>query len=330
LTGVGTSISMIDQNRQIGTVHQFSVDVQRELPGHVALEVAYIGSISHHLQTGGSINIDQIPVGQTVRPFPQFTAVNLLNDSSSASYNAMVVKAQKRYSHGLTLLTAYTWSRNMDGTFSGPGNFLNSSTGSAQDIYNLGAEYSRAVNDTPQRLTSSASYDLPFGKGKAFLSSNPFLDFLVGNWQLNVVNVFQTGFPLAVWQSVNNNSGIGAGVQRPNATGISPDMPGSLESRLGGYLNPLAFSVNPALTFGNLSRTIPNRGPGQANWDMSLFKTFKVGEKFKAQFRAETLNTFNTPLFRGPNTQVGGSSFGKITQQANYPRYIQLGVRFYF
>src|SRR5205823_865162 len=128
----------------------------------------------------------------------------------------------------------------------------------------------------------------------------------------------------------NNNSIIGAGVQRPNATGVSPETSGDLESRMFGYINPAAFSTAPAFTFGNLSRTIPMRGPGQANWDLSMFKTFKVGERISAQFRAEAMNAFNTPLFRNPSTAFGSGSFGVITSQANFPRLIQLGGRVSF
>jgi hypothetical protein len=72
------------------------------------------------------------------------------------------------------------------------------------------------------------------------------------------------------------------------------------------------------------------RGPGQANWDISVFKTFSIAEKYKAQFRAEALNALNTPLFRAPNTAFGNSAFGQVTSQANFPRLIQLGLRFYF
>jgi hypothetical protein len=141
--------------------------------------------------------------------------------------------------------------------------------------------------------------------------------------------VYQTGFPLFIYQQ-NLNSNIGTGEQRPNATGISPSMPGSDTARLYNYINPAAFTQAPAFTFGNVSRSIGYRGPGMANWDTSLFKDFKVKEKFNGQFRMETLNTFNSPLFANPNTQFGNASFGKITYQANLPRQLQLGVRFFF
>jgi trimeric autotransporter adhesin len=98
---------------------------------------------------------------------------------------------------------------------------------------------------------------------------------------------------------------------------------------LSNYINPAAFSIAPQFTFGNVSRTIPLRGPGMANIDFSLFKTFSLLERFKAQFRAEVFNLTNTPQFYGPNTTFGTSTFGQITTQANFPRVFQLGVRFY-
>jgi hypothetical protein len=72
------------------------------------------------------------------------------------------------------------------------------------------------------------------------------------------------------------------------------------------------------------------REPGQANWDLSLFKSVTIAERFKAQFRAEALNAFNTPLFAGPNVTFGSGSFGRITSQANFSRMMQLGLRLFF
>jgi hypothetical protein len=72
------------------------------------------------------------------------------------------------------------------------------------------------------------------------------------------------------------------------------------------------------------------RGPGTHNWDISVFKTFTILEKYRAQFRAEAINAFNTPLFNSPSTTFGSGSFGQISQQANFPRMYQLGLRFFF
>lgn len=149
----------------------------------------------------------------------------------------------------------------------------------------------------------------------------------MGGWNLNLQTTMQSGFALAISQS-NLNSNIGTSVQRPNATGISPATSGALEDRLQHYLNAAAFTQAPAYTYGNVSRTIPIRGPGQSNCDFSVFKSYDIHEGLKAQFRFEVFNLTNTPLFNSLNTTFGSSSFGQITNQANYPRIVQLGVRF--
>ncbi len=137
------------------------------------------------------------------------------------------------------------------------------------------------------------------------MNNSKILDYVVGGWSFNGTTIIQSGFPLMVWQN-NTNSGIGALEQRPNATGLAATGSGSPESRLNNYINASAFSLAPQYTFGNLSRVIPNYGPGLANWDLSLFKTFTVKERFHGQFRAEALNAFNTPNFNHPYMQFAG------------------------
>ena len=127
----------------------------------------------------------------------------------------------------------------------------------------------------------------------------------------------------------NNNSVIGASTQRPNASGASASVDASFEKRIDGWINPAAFSQASQFSFGNIGRVISLRGPGQISFDVSLFKTFSLMEKLKVQFRAEALNVSNTPTFHGPNTTFTNPQFGIITSQANYPRLIQIGVRFY-
>jgi hypothetical protein len=172
------------------------------------------------------------------------------------------------------------------------------------------------------------TYELPFGKGKHFLSSNKLLDLTVGGWSANFVSVLQSGYPLAITQA-NNNSVFGASTQRPNATGTSASVDAPFAKRLDAWINPAAFTVAPQFTYGNVSRVISLRGPGQVNFDVSIFKTFSLFEGLKAQFRAESLNVTNTPTFYGPNTNVSSNALGTITSQANYPRLIQIGVRFF-
>jgi hypothetical protein len=343
-------------------VHQYSIDIQRQLPGGVAVEVGFVGSHSSHLtQATANININAlnpsllptvstssvanpffgkggagVVAGSTVSavqlalPFPTFSTINYqYSDKSHARYESLVAKAQKRMSMGLTFLSTFTWSRNHDASSGGAGNFLNGGNGGPQNPYDIGAEYGLANVDTPLRWSTGFTYELPFGRDKKMLNGKT-LDYLVGGWSLNAISVYQSGFPLQITQSTNNNSTFGYASQRPSATGVTPVTTGSLEDRLGRYIDPAVFSTSAQRTFGNLSRTLDMRGPGQANWDLSVFKSIRITETFKGQFRAEALNAFNTPMFAGPNTSFGSGSFGKITSQVNFSRMVQLGLRLFF
>jgi hypothetical protein len=365
LTGIGQSFSIVDPTAKSPYVQQYSFDVQRELPGGIVTEVGLVGSKSSHLTTTtASINLNalnpsllsedsaltqsvanpfyghgglgvigtaNVQESQLLLPYPAYSAISeLFDDNNKAKYYSLVAKAQKRLSKGLGLLTTLTWSRNWDESGGGPGNTLNSGSKSPQNPYNMAAEYAFSNIDTPLRWSTAISYDLPFGKGKALANSSGPMNYIVGGWVLNAVTIYQTGFPLQISQATNYNSAFGYGSQRPNATGTSPVTNGSLEQRLNNYINPAAFSTAPEFTFGNVGRTLDMRGPGQANWDMSVFKNMTIKEVLKAQFRCEALNAFNTPLFYGPGVAFGSSSFGKITSQANFSRQLQLALRFSF
>jgi hypothetical protein len=362
LAGVGQSVSAIDQNHRSPRIHQFSFDVQRELPHGLALSLGYVGSRGRRLvMSGGSLSLNQleprfeslgnaliqtvpnpfyapgasgfigsrtITRSQLLRPYPQFTNVSLgFNDLNHSRYDSLVVKVQKRLRGGLSLLSTWTWSKNWDASLSAGSDLAGD--GGIQDNYNYEAEYSLSAIHTPHRWATAISYELPFGAGRAKAPANRALELLAGGWSINLVSIYQSGFPLAIGQQGNNNRLLGAG-QRPTATGISPQTPGTLHERLDNYLNPAAFTQTPQFVFSALTRTIGLRGPGQANWDVSLFKTFQVAEQLKAQFRAEALNAMNTPHFQAPGASFGSPSFGKIRAQEGFPRLMQLGVRVFF
>jgi hypothetical protein len=281
--------------------------------------------------TTGTLSQSTVPAYYLLLPYSAYGAINeIYGPQNRASYNSMVIKAQKRLSRGLTFLSALTWSKNQDESNNPAGNYLNGGAqGAPQNPYDVAAEYSLSNFDTPIRWTTSLSYDLPFGKGKPFANSSNLLDVVVGGWTVNSVMIYQTGFPLQIYQN-DSNSQYGYGAMRPNGTGTSPATSGSVEGRLGDYIDASAFSIAPEGTFGDLSRTITERGPGQKNWDLSVFKTYTVRERFKAQFRAEALNAFNSPLFLAPNSNLSSSTFGQISGQANFARQLQLALRFSF
>ncbi|MBY0373458.1 MAG: carboxypeptidase regulatory-like domain-containing protein, partial [Bryobacteraceae bacterium] len=368
-TGLGRAMSILDPAGRSPYVQQYSVDVQRELPFGIALAVAYVGSRSTSLtQTTGALNINQVEqrhfglglaalsaavdnpyfgrggtdgIGgarfsraQALRPFPAFGNINyIFSDYGRARYDSLAIRAQKRLSQGLTFLYSLTWSKNLDNISGGAGNNLNGGNVAPQNPYDTAAEWGLSYLDSPVRHSLAYTYELPFGKGKKFFgSANRVMDLLVGGWSTNAVFVHNGGFPLMIRQNDNNNGVIFAASQRPNATGQAPFAGGELKDWVDGtgYLNRGAFSAAPALTFGNVSRSISTRGLAQVNWDMSLFKNFAITERFKAQFRAEALNAMNTPIFRAPNTAFGNAAFGRITAQANFARMYQLGLRLFF
>jgi len=360
-TGIGQGLSIPDGNARSGFVQQYSFDIQRQLPGSFVLSLGYVGSKSSQLaqdgrninqlapeylslgpalnqsvpnpmyNKGGVLNVAGATISrsQLLRPHPQFTSVTLGNsDTNRALYHSVYVKAQRRFSQGMTILATYTRSQNMDMAYGTTGNTFSSAPAGPQDAYAPDREYGLSSVHSPNRLSLAATYELPFGKGKPYLSTNKFADYAVGGWSVNVVSVIQSGYPLAITQP-NDNSVIGASHMRPNGTGASAQVDKSFAQRLDGWINPAAFSQAPQFTFGNVSRTNSLRGPGQVNWDVSLFKTFSITERIKAQFRAEALNFTNTPMFNGPNTTFTSPQFGLISSQANFSRLIQLGARFY-
>ena len=367
----GQTFSIYDANAHSTRVHQFSFDIQRELGDGFVLSTGYSGSVTHNLIQGtAAVNINQLPdadlalgsaalnkkvpnpfygtsggilnlaaatvsQSQLLLPYPQFGAINMMgSDQNHARYNSVYLKLQKRLTHGLNALSTLTWSRNTDCS-NAASNTFSGQQSTAQDNYNLAAECSLATINAPMRWTSAINYQLPFGTGQKFLSHSRLLDLVVGGWAINTQITMQSGFPLAIYQS-NQNSAIGTSTQRPNATGVSPETSGSIEQRLTDYINPAAFSTAPQYTYGNLSRTITERGPGMASTDFSLFKSWNY-EHYKAQFRMEVFNLTNTPQFYAPgadgqnsNNQFGSSTFGQITAQANFPRVFQIGVRLGF
>jgi trimeric autotransporter adhesin len=348
-TGNGQAISIFDPNARSPRVQQYSFDIQQELPAGIVLEVGFVGSHGTHLPL--NINMNTLPTSffsegaalnqqvanpfygnggtgvigtpnlqqyQLNLPYPTFSAVNYTNsDLGKSVYDSMVAIGRKRFSQGLTFISSFTWSILKDNAV-------------GQNPFNLAADYSLSTNDVPLRWSNGFTYELPFGKGKHWLSNGTALNYVVGGWSINGTGIIQSGFPLAITQSNNLNGAFGYTSQRPNATGISPATSGSQGYRLDNYINPAAFSEAPQFTFGNVGRLIPLYGPGFATWDMSLFKKIPIYEQVNAEFRFEMLNAFNTPQFANPNTTFGSNSFGKITSQANLGREIQMGLRFVF
>jgi len=368
-TGLGNAVNFYNENqRSGGYVHQYSFDIQRQLPGGFNFSVAFVGSMARHLQqNAATLNIDQlnpayfsmgnallnqvpnpyygltipfqtgspgffssstVSQAQLLMPYSAYTSVGEGNPTDAkARYQSYVFRVEKRFSGGLSLLAHLTAAKTLDMNTTSGTQFSSTNGFFVQNAYDYNAEYSLAAQNTPRRFVSVVTYELPFGKGKRFANSNNLANYVVGGWQINLITTIQAGFPLSVNQP-NNNAFAGTGGQRPNTTGTSPEVSGSPEDKMNQYLNPAAFVLAPAFTFGAVSRTLSDRAPGANNWDISLFKSVRIKERVTAQFRAESVNLTNHPRFDPPNgLTLGSGAFGQITQQANFPRFVQLGAR---
>jgi hypothetical protein len=221
----------------------------------------------------------------------------------------------------------YTWSRTNDNVI-GEGNAYSGRNASALDNYNLDAEYSRSITDTPHRLNVSGIVELPFGKGKRWLDSSGLWNALLGGWSLSAAGYLQSGFPIAVSQRLNN-TGLLGDVQRPNLVpGVDPGHSGSTVENLDGYLDPDAWALASAYTFGDAPRTDTRvRTPMRHNWDFAFQKSESVGAG-RITARVEVINAFDRPDFNGPVTVLGNPNFGRILNVSGFPRLFQFTIRY--
>ena len=358
-------------------IQQWNFGIQRELTGGLLLDVSYAGAKGTHLPRGTE-NIDQlpnqydsmgaallapnpggnpfagklpttsalngatIPVGQLLRPYPQFTSVTIVPpDIGNSSYNSLQAKIVKRFRTGGTLLGTYTWSKNISDSDTTFGFLESNGVGSIQDFYTPRASRSLTSFDVPHRVTVSYVQDLPIGQGqKWFGNAKGLTGKLISGWRLNGITTFQSGFPLPlIAQATTLQTTFGAGTTRPNvAAGCNKTIDGSAQSRLSEWFNVTCFSQPGAFAFGSESRTDPNlRAAGIANYDFSVVKRTKISERVSMDFNAEFFNIFNRVQFAPPGEQFNPSTintalnvFGVVTAQQNQPRLVQLALRLTF
>ena len=325
-------------------------NIQRELPGQILLEVAYVGNQGHELSRrrgraqpesarpeAHGAGLAAQPAGrqsvlrdrQQRRPDPaagepRATAAPLSpvhRHRPAVSWRGHL-ELQLPASHwteaALTrpaVRDSYTWAKNLD-----EGN-------NHQDSYDIGNDRSLTDIDLSHRFVFSYIYELPFGRNRHFGQGwSPWLNAIAGGWQFNGITVFQSGTTLAL--TASNTAGIFNPLTRPNNNGRSGKLDGPVDQRLDAYFDKSVYSSPPAFTFGNVSMRLPDiRNDGVRNFDLSIFKEFQAGENVTVQFRTEMLNAFNTPRFGVPNTTVTSSAFGVINSQANAPRQVQFGLK---
>jgi hypothetical protein len=289
-------------------------------------------------------------VSQALRPFPQYgnatvDSVTMSDPFGTYTYHALQVSTQKRISAGLTILANYTWSKtltNADSEYPSQSNWNGNGNSGALNTYNLKVEKGLSQYDIPQRLIISYTYQLPFGKGKAFANRRGVVNALAGGWQFAGVQTYESGTPLSVTSS-NWTSGIFAGNlsanSRPNLI-AGKSMNGF---HGGGFifgqsvrLNPDAFVKAPNYSFGNAPRALTVREFASHNEDLNISKQIPMPtDRIKTVFRVEFFNAFNRPgQYTGFTTSVTDNNvtdgFGQAHGRQNSPRSIQGNLRVSF
>ena len=286
--------------------------------------------------------------GQLLRPYPQYTSVQLAGQGSYDSiYHSFQLTVQRRFAGAGSLLVAYTNSKLISDTDTLT-SWLETGVGGIQNNNNLRGERSLSSQDTPQRLVVSFVLDLPFGRGrKFFLRVSDVAEKIMGGWGVDGVTIFQRGFPLVFTNGQLNGTTLFGGGSRPNlVSGCRTSVSGAATAKLGDpnnlsaprWFNSSCFTAPPDFTFGNEPRVDPRlRSQGVANFDFSLFKRtrFAANDRLGLEFRTEFFNIFNRTQFAPPNTiccTANNKNFGVVTSTApgTNPRLVQFGLKFIF
>ncbi|MGI9106361.1 MAG: TonB-dependent receptor domain-containing protein [Pyrinomonadaceae bacterium] len=319
----------LPDKQRLPTVDAYNVTLQYQLTPTISLEAAYVGNKGTHVFAGDgpAININQPTLaGYTenrntnlARPlFQQFGLsqdIDFFCNCADNRYNALQVKADKRFSDSYSLLAHYTYQR--------------AENNSAEQFF-----YDRELNRGPADFDRTHNFvltnliELPFGRGKRFGGdASRLLDFFIGGFQFNSATILQSGQPFNVGISTNGISDTG-----PNR----PDLVGEIST--GGsreqFFNPGVFARPAVGTFGNLGRNAL-RGPGFFNTDASLFKRFNIDEVRQIEFRIEVTNLFNKVNLGQPEGFIGNPASpnlnaGRINSTFGPQRNFQFAAKFKF
>jgi hypothetical protein len=350
----------VQPNAQTPAVAEWSLRIEQQLSQNTVLRLAYVGSHGYHgfvsvdpnsipaqvcatatcVAGGNGATTSTVPQGalyvpvQSTRPNPYLGAGFFWYTEGNSSYNALQIDLTRRLSKGLQVRGNFTWSKNLDMNSAPTGAQASNQAQMIMDRNDLPLDWGRSALNAAAQASISASYELPFGKGKPLFGGvSGLAERLVGGWQLNGIATLVSGFPLTP-QDGSNRSGDGD-TRNPDRPSLNPAFAGSvITGNPNQWFNPSAFILEPAGTWGNLGRGVYN-GPGLADVDLSLFKRIAISEKMNLQFRAEWFNMQNRANFATPNAVVFSSgvvspSAGLITNTVTTSRQLQFGLKLIF
>jgi hypothetical protein len=351
------NVPFINEVSHNPTVRQYNVTTQYNFAPSWVLELGFVGSsginltdYNHNYNTALLASPSHPINGQTVNsvgnvllrvPYAGYQAAGLQGTAYDLveSYNSFQATVRKRFSKGLLMQAAYTYSKSLTNSFVNTAN-SNLSTNTWQ-------QYGPSSFNRPNRFVVNYSYDLPLGQHTGALGK------LANGWNLSGVTTVQSGLPMTIidtrggtaygTSSTTSQGGYSRAQLCPGVTYGQLGSSGGTEARLDQYFNKAAFCAPPliangdgvATDFGNSGVGII-QGPGQFNWDFTVMKNTQITERHSIQFRAEFFNLFNHAQFSNPAAfpagfaDVNSPSFGQITSTSVNPRVIQLALKYSF
>jgi hypothetical protein len=349
LTYAGNSITAFPGNLKRPYMQRWQFGIQRQVAKDTVVEIAYVGNRGtdlllsrnyvvtprqylstspvrdaavinmlsaavsnpfYPLLPGTSLSGTTVATNQLLKAFPEFTGLNIVGNQGYSWYHALQAQAQKRFGKGFTLTGAFTWSKFMTAT-----GYLNDTDPMPEKVI--------SDQDRPMRFVTSGIYELPFGRGRRFLSSaSGIAGGFISGWQVDGIYQWQMGDAMGF-----GNSTIFAPIS-------SLELPSGQRS-IYQWFNTAAFDTNTADALSNNIRALSTRfsgirGPGISMTDLSLLKNTRIREGMSLQLRGEFINALNHPQFSDPSTSVTSKSFGTITNTSQLPRTVQLGLKLLF
>lgn len=309
----------------------WNLNLQHEFANNLGAEVAYVANKGTRLSSLSVYNIPLPGPGnvQARRPYQSWGVIRYLIWGGDSTYNSLQAKLEKRFSNGFSLLGSYTFSKCIDG----PGSEEGGSPAYYLDRLNKGL----CSFDVPHNFVTSYVWALPFGNGQKLLSKAPrAVNFVIGGWQWQGINTFQSGVPFSATISTDrantavsqNPDSIAAPVVVGNPTcwffvSANPACKALLPNQTDTFLLPAQY------VYGNSGRNVLRNGR-LIQLDTSLFKNFKISETKSVDFRAQVYNLTNTPSFNTPGTNTNLATGGQVTSTRNQPRLYEFGLKFSF
>jgi hypothetical protein len=318
----GIGVSYIPANQKIPSVDQWNLTVERNVAQDLNVFFAYVGNVGRHLNGGFQLNAAVPGPGPFNPRRPLFNTFGLTQgifdkcNCTSSNYNALQIRAEKRFSRGYSLLASYTWSKTLDyGEF-----------GTPTDQYNARLDYGPAGFDRTHVFTLAHTLELPFGHGRRYMThANRFAEGLLGGWDFRGITTVETGLPFSpgLSNTANLNSDMST---RPDVIG---NPYGGIDQNRNAWFNPAAFAAPGLYRFGTAGNN-SLRGPGLFEMDLSLDKSFVMAEKYRLEFRWEVFNALNRTNLGLPVTSVDNSAAGIIQDVAAPMRNMQFGLHLTF